>query len=142
MWWPVEVYEQHYLESDDPRRQSGFGGDEARWEAARRPIVRAIDRRGTFLDVGCANGYLLESLVRWSPHALEPYGLDFSCRLVDVARARLPQWADRFHVGDALEWEPLRPSTSSAPSSSTPPRNGGMSSWSGCSRGPWRPAGD
>jgi SAM-dependent methyltransferase len=108
MWWPVEVYEQRYLESDDPRRQSGFGGDEARWEAARRPIVRAIDRGGTFLDVGCANGYLLESLVRWSPHALEPYGLDFSRRLVDVARARIPQWADRFYVGDALEWEPLR----------------------------------
>jgi len=109
MWWPMEVYEEHYLASEDPRRQSGFGGDEARWEAARRPIVRAIDRPGTFLDVGCANGYLLESLVRWSPHAIEPYGLDFSRRLVDVARARLPPWADRFYVGDALEWEPLRP---------------------------------
>jgi SAM-dependent methyltransferase len=109
MWWPVEVYEEHYLASDDPRRQSGFGGDEARWEAARRPIVRAIDRPGSFLDVGCANGYLLESLVRWSPHPIEPYGLDFSPRLVAVARARLPQWADRFFVGDALEWEPEPP---------------------------------
>ena len=104
--FPVEGYEEHYLASDDPRRQSGFGGDEARWEAARRPIVRAIDRAGSFLDVGCANGYLLESLVRWSPHELEPYGLDFSPRLVELARTRLPQWADRFFVGEALEWEP------------------------------------
>jgi SAM-dependent methyltransferase len=106
-WFPVEVYEEHYLASDDPRRQSGFGGDEERWEAARRPITRAVDRPGSFLDVGCANGYLLESLVRWSPHAIEPYGLDWSARLVELARARLPQWADRFFVGDALEWEPL-----------------------------------
>ena len=30
MWWPMEVYEEHYLASEDPRRQSGFGGDEAR----------------------------------------------------------------------------------------------------------------
>jgi SAM-dependent methyltransferase len=51
---------------------------------------------------------LVESLVRWSPHELEPYGLDFSARLVELARARLPQWADRFFVGDALEWEPPR----------------------------------
>jgi SAM-dependent methyltransferase len=108
MWWPVEVYEEHYLASDDPRRQSGFGGDEARWEAARRPIVEAIDRDGSFLDVGCANGYLLESVVRWSEHRLEPYGLDFSPRLVALARARLPDLADRIFLGDALEWEPPR----------------------------------
>jgi SAM-dependent methyltransferase len=106
-WFPRDVYEEHYLASDDPRRQSGFGGDEERWEAARRPITRAVDRPGSFLDVGCANGYLLESVVRWSPHAIEPYGLDWSARLVELARARLPQWADRFFVGDALEWEPL-----------------------------------
>ena len=87
-WYPVEVYEEHYLASDDPRRQSDFGGDEARWEAARRPIVRAIDRPGSFLGVGCANGYLLESLVRWSPHPIEPYGLDFSPRLVELAQRR------------------------------------------------------
>jgi SAM-dependent methyltransferase len=107
-WYPVEVYEEHYLASDDPRRQSGFGGDEERWEAARRPIVEAIHRPGSFLDVGCANGYLLESLVRWSPYPIEPYGLDFSARLVELARARLPQWADRLFVGDALAWEPPR----------------------------------
>lgn len=108
MWWPAEVYEEGYLASDDPRRQSGFGGDEARWEAARRPIVEAIDRDGSFLDVGCANGYLLESVVRWSARRVEPYGLDFSPRLVELAQARLPRWADRIFLGDALEWEPPR----------------------------------
>ena len=107
-WLPVEVYEEHYLASDDPRRQSGFGGDEARWEAARRPIVEAIDREGSFLDIGCANGYLLESIMRWSKRPIEAYGLDFSPRLVEVARARLPEWADRIYLGDALEWKPPR----------------------------------
>jgi SAM-dependent methyltransferase len=107
-WHPVEVYEEHYLASDDPRHQSGFGGDDERWEAARRPIVEAIDRDGSFLDVGCANGYLLESIVRWSEYRVEPYGLDFSPRLVELARSRLPQWAQRIFLGDALEWEPPR----------------------------------
>jgi SAM-dependent methyltransferase len=99
------VFEQAYLASDDPRAQSGFSGDEARWESARRPILEAIDHAGTFLDVGCANGYLLESIVRWSEHRIEPYGLDFTPALVELARRRLPQWADRIFVGDALTWE-------------------------------------
>ncbi len=103
-WYPVEVYEQHYLGGANPRAQSGFGGDERRWQALRRPIADAIDAPGSFLDVGCANGYLLECLLRWSPHPIDPCGLDFSARLIELARMRLPH--GRFFVGDALEWEP------------------------------------
>ncbi len=103
-----EVFERHYLRGENPRAQSGFGGDERRWEWARRPIVTAIDRDGSFLDVGCANGYLLESIVRWSSHRVEPYGLDFAPGLVALARRRLPQWADRVFLGEALAWEPPR----------------------------------
>ncbi len=106
--WPPELYEALYLASEDPRAQSGFRGDEARWEGARRPIVEAIHRDGTLLDVGCANGLLMESLVRWSPHRLEPYGLDHAPALVELARARLPRWADRIFAGDVMEWEPPR----------------------------------
>src|ERR1043166_6724925 len=89
-----DVFDGAYLASVDPRAQWGFNGDEARWESARRPIVEAIDHGGTFLDVGCANGSLLESVVRWSEHSIEPYGLDFAPGLVELARRRLPQWAD------------------------------------------------
>jgi SAM-dependent methyltransferase len=66
----------------------------------------ARHRGGSFLDVGCANGYLLESLVAWSPHRLEPYGLEIAPELAALARSRLPQWAERIFVGNALDWQP------------------------------------
>ena len=50
----------------------------------------------------------MESLHAWSSGAVEPYGLDVSAALVELARARLPQWADRIWVGDALTWQAPR----------------------------------
>jgi 2-polyprenyl-3-methyl-5-hydroxy-6-metoxy-1,4-benzoquinol methylase len=94
-------FERAYLETHDPRAQSGFRGSAERWEAARRPIVEAIDRPGAFLDVGCANGLLMESIADWSPFPIETYGVDFAPGLVELARGRLPQWADRVWLGDA-----------------------------------------
>ena len=100
--------ERQYLAAADARGQSGFRGDAARWERARRPMLEAVHRPGTFLDVGCANGLLMESVHAWSNGELEPYGLDVSERLVALARRRLPHWADRMYVGDALTWTPPR----------------------------------
>ncbi len=54
-----------YLAGDNPRAQSGYGGDDAAWTIARSLIAEAVDRDGSFLDIGCASGYLMESLVRW-----------------------------------------------------------------------------
>jgi len=102
------IFEAAYLAEESPRGQSGFGGDEDRWEAGRRPIADAIDRDGAFLDIGCANGHLLECVVRWSPHRIEPYGLDFAPAVAQLARERLPQWADRIFTGNAFTWEPPR----------------------------------
>jgi hypothetical protein len=101
--------EAAYLATEDARAQSGFRGDAARWEAARRVIAAGIDRDGTFLDIGCANGLLMKTMVAWAAadgHQIEPYGLDISERLVALARDRLPHWADRFYIGNALTWEP------------------------------------
>ena len=50
----------------------------------------------------------MECLVRWTAHSIEPYGLDLSPALADLARRRLPQWADRIFVGNALTWQPRR----------------------------------
>lgn len=104
-----ERLETAYLATDDPFAQSGMRADAARWERGRRPIVAAIDRDGTFLDVGCANGLLMESVATWAEDAgyrVEPYGLDLSPALAALARRRLPRWADRVFVGNGVDWRP------------------------------------
>ncbi len=97
-----------YLASDTAWAGSGKSGSYADWEYARSHIAHAIDRPGSFLDVGCANGFLLESLAAWSRHAIEPWGLDIAPELVELARRRLPAHAPHLAVGNALEWEPPR----------------------------------
>src|SRR5437867_1719398 len=80
-----------YLAADNPRAQSGQSGDDRHWEQARGLIADAIDRSGTFLDVGCASGYLTECIERWSQQRgwpVEPYGLDIAPELADLARRR------------------------------------------------------
>ena len=100
-----------YLATDDPYWQSGFRGDAARWELHRRPVADAIGRDGDFLDIGCANGLLMESVVGWTAArgiTVEPYGLDLSERMAALARSRCPQWAARIWVGNVMTWEPPR----------------------------------
>jgi SAM-dependent methyltransferase len=100
-----------YLAGDNPRAQSGRSGDDAGWTHARGLLAEAIDRDGTFLDIGCASGYLMETLARWCRargHVIEPFGLDIAPELADLARHRLPQWADRIFVGNAIDWTPPR----------------------------------
>jgi SAM-dependent methyltransferase len=100
-----------YLESDDPRRQSGFGGGPERWRSEREPILDAIEQDGSLLDLGCANGFLVECLRSWGAErglALAPFGLDLSAELVELARERLPAFRSNFHVGNAWSWSPPR----------------------------------
>jgi hypothetical protein len=103
------LHERKYLAGTNPRQQSGFGRDERDWERFRRPVVAPVQTDGAFLDIGCANGLLMESVVRWAQedgYRLEPYGLDISAKLADLARQRLPEWRDRVFVGNALFWDP------------------------------------
>ena len=97
-----------YLAAQTPWEGSGKTGSAQDWEYARSHIAHAIDRPGSFLDVGCANGYLLECLPRWTPYELDRYGVDIAPDLVDRARTRLPDLADHLFVGNALTWEPTR----------------------------------
>jgi hypothetical protein len=51
-------------------------------------IVDGIDSDGTFLDLGCANGPLMESVVEWAAergHRIEPYGVDLAPGLAQLA---------------------------------------------------------
>ena len=104
-------FEETYLPQQDPWRQSGHFGSEADWEALRRPIADCIERPGHFLDIGCANGYLLECLLRWTAErglAIEPWGLEISTRLVELARQRLPDARGRLFAGNSLSFVPPR----------------------------------
>ena len=100
-----------YLAADNPRAQSGHSGGEERWRIARSLLLDAIGRNGTFLDVGCANGLLMESVREWATEkgiSIEPYGLDISPELAELARSRVPHWAGRIFVANALGWGPGR----------------------------------
>ena len=105
------LVEPTYLAAATPQGQSGYSGDEAEWEQARRLVLDAMDTGGAFLDVGCANGLLMESVHEWGRsdgHAIEPYGVEISDALADLARTRCPQWADRIWTANALGWRPPR----------------------------------
>jgi SAM-dependent methyltransferase len=100
-----------YLAGANPRAQSGSDGDVADWTYKRGLLADAIDRAGAFLDVGCASGYLMETLAAWCRArgcAIEPYGLDIAPELANLTRRRLPRWAGRIFVGNALDWPPPR----------------------------------
>jgi len=104
--------EEAYLQYDEPWRQSGFSGPEERWVACRKPIADCIEESGSFLDIGCANGYLLECVLKWTAArnlTVMPYGLDLSEKLVELARQRLPQFKDNIYTGNGWSWlNPVR----------------------------------
>ena len=103
-----ETLETAYIQHDEPWKQSGFSGPEDRWVRVRKPIADCVDRSGTFLDIGCANGYLLECVLKWTSDrgiSIVPYGLDISEKLVGLAKARLPEFIDNIYVGNAWDWK-------------------------------------
>ena len=98
-----------YLGEDDPRWQSGFDGDADLWREARELILDAVPRTGSFLDVGCATGHLLESIATWAADRgleLTLHGLELDADLADAARRRLPGLAARIHTGNVSDWSP------------------------------------
>jgi SAM-dependent methyltransferase len=102
-------FKRWYLDSDNPWRQSGWGSTPERWRLAREVILSAVERSGTFLDIGCANGLLLECLIAWARERgieIEPHGIDLVPDLIDLARKRLPAYASNFAAANAFTWRP------------------------------------
>ena len=95
-----------YLASLAPEGGSGSSRDASGWGYARSLIAGAVEPGQTFLDVGCANGHLMESMWRWA--RVEPYGLEISAELAALARRRLPLWSGRICVGNVADWMPPR----------------------------------
>jgi SAM-dependent methyltransferase len=107
----LRALERSYVRETDPVRQSGFGGGHARWRTERELVLDAVTGDGDFLDIGCANGYLLECLVQWGHERhvrLTPYGVDCGAQLIALAKQRLPQYPSNFWVANAWEWIPPR----------------------------------
>ena len=105
----IESLAKSYLMHDDPIRQSGFGGEAIRWRREREPILDAINSDGDILDVGCANGYLLDCLIKWGKErglSLIPYGVDISNKLIQLAKKRLSQYSANFYANNAWDWIP------------------------------------
>jgi hypothetical protein len=103
----VRALERAYLQATTVEGGSGFGRDAAAWRAARSMVVDGLAGDGTFLDMGCANGLLVESVVAWAAErglSIEGYGVDIAPKLVELAQQRLPHWKDRFWVGNAMTW--------------------------------------
>jgi 2-polyprenyl-3-methyl-5-hydroxy-6-metoxy-1,4-benzoquinol methylase len=73
--------------------------------------VNAIHRDGDFMDVGCANGLLLQDVIGWASErgfSLRPHGIDFVPELIELSRRRFPQHAGSFEVANAFYWTPRR----------------------------------
>ena len=105
------VAEYYLADPSNPYQQSGRSTGAERWEETRRCLVKAIHRSGDFMDVGCANGLLLETLIGWARDegfAIRPHGVDFVPGLVELARRRFPQDRESFQVSNAFYWSPSR----------------------------------
>lgn len=105
------IVEPVYLAAKTPEGGSGHHGSPREWDRTRSIVMSAVSGSGTFLDVGCANGLLMDSVHRWGIAMgvqIEPYGVEISSRIADLARARYPQWADRMWSANAATWFPPR----------------------------------
>jgi 2-polyprenyl-3-methyl-5-hydroxy-6-metoxy-1,4-benzoquinol methylase len=105
--------EKAYLQGVTPWQRSGVGLHQPRteeyWKAVRMPIADAIGKSGSVLDIGCANGYLLESLQKWvgaKGITIDPHGLDVSAALLEEAKQRVPHGT--FHHANVWGWKAPR----------------------------------
>lgn len=107
----LQHLQETYLSHSDPIKQSGFFGGNERWKTEREIILQAADHDGDFLDVGCANGYLLQCLVQWAEDkdiTINPFGLDQGAELITLAKERFPSQQDHFWTANAWNWTPPR----------------------------------
>jgi len=66
------------------------------WVNARYFLVKTIVGNGTFLDVGCGNGFLLKCLEGWSQFSITPYGIDRDSEMIEKAKSLFPAHKDNF----------------------------------------------
>ncbi|MGC8571741.1 MAG: class I SAM-dependent methyltransferase [Candidatus Micrarchaeia archaeon] len=60
------------------------------WVKRRSFIAELINKSGTIIDVGCANGFFLRSLQEWSKYKLIPYGIDIDLKFIEQIKELFP----------------------------------------------------
>ena len=104
--------EDAYMAAGDGPRGAGSGHDSVGdWRAERQHLTVAMDRDGSWLDVGCANGFLMATLPAWCAErdvTIETYGLELLPGVAELARALHPELADRIWTGSVMRWSPPR----------------------------------
>jgi len=101
--------EAAYIAAPTAWQQSGKSGTFEDWTRLRIANLASVQQSGTYLDIGCANGYLLESLVAWARLKgieLIPHGLDYSAKLLALAQQRLQAYANNLYLGNVWDWVP------------------------------------
>jgi hypothetical protein len=94
-----------------PRGSGSTSPSEGDWRAKRQHLCLPMDRDGTWLDVGCANGHLLATLPAWAAErevVVEPHGLELLPRVAELARSLLPDLAEQIWTGAVMSWTPPR----------------------------------
>jgi len=76
-----QIIEGSYVLSSDPVKK---------WEEARKYVSIPIDKPGSILDIGCANGFLLKPLEYWSQKELNCYGIDSEAKNIKNAEKLFP----------------------------------------------------
>lgn len=55
--------ESAYMAANTPWQQSGKSGTFEEWTRLRIANIAPVNHSGTYLDIGCANGYLLKTFI-------------------------------------------------------------------------------
>ncbi|MDH5596713.1 MAG: class I SAM-dependent methyltransferase [Candidatus Peregrinibacteria bacterium] len=75
-----------------------FEGSYDEWKAARSFVGKAIHKKGTLIDLGCANGFFLRCLQDWQPYDLDVYGIDNREEAISEARNLFPDKTNHFQI--------------------------------------------
>lgn len=98
-----------YTVAPTPWQASGKSGSFEEWTRLRIPNLAPVDRPGSYLDIGCSNGFLLECLLAWAKLkrvALVPFRLDYSQEIVQLARQKLTRYKADIYHGKVYTWAP------------------------------------
>lgn len=102
---PVKLRRLAPTKFDEYRLVEGshlFNADLSSWVSSRFIFLHCINKSGTFIDVGCANGLLARTIIELSSLSLIPYGIDVDANAITKAKRILRDYASNFECIDLI----------------------------------------